>query len=93
MTDAAILEDIGPLLTELKSLGFTQTSSQYSAACFGDYVVSLSSLRSEFRLTRDRGQYNLIGDDAKAKAMKLFRAFNDRDDFREAVLAYARAIV
>ena len=93
MTASAIVEDIGPLLTELKRLGVVEIASSYYAEHFGDYYVDLRGPTGSFRITRDRSQYILFGDDERLKSMGLFRAFDSRDQFHDAALRYAQAVV
>ena len=93
MTAAAIVEDIGPLLTELNRLGVVETASQYDAELFGDYFVDFRGPSGTFRITRDRSQYIIDGDDERLKSMGLFRAFDSREQIYDAALRYARTVV
>jgi hypothetical protein len=93
MTAAAILEDIGTLLTELEGLGVKETASQYDEKHFGNFYVDVTGRRGSFRIVRDRGQYLLDGDLERIKALGLWRAFDSREEFHVAALTYARAVV
>ena len=93
MTASAILDDIGPLLAELSRLGVLEVASSYDAKSFGDYFVELRGPNGCFRITRDRSQYIIFGDDDRLRAMGLLRAFDSLDEFQRAALAYARTVV
>ena len=86
-----VVEDLGSLLAQLSSIGFNAVDSAYSAAGFGNYHVSLQRDSVTLRLTRDRGQYIIDAPVDRLKALGIFRAFNSRDEFAEAVAVYIRS--
>ena len=92
MIPDAIQADEGPLLSELQASGLRVTDSRYDAKVFGNYYVDLVGARGWLRVTRDRGQYLIGGDDDRPGKLGLFRAFDDMIEFRKAVLAYAREV-
>jgi hypothetical protein len=85
---AAIVEDVGSLLAQLFSIGFNVVDSAYSATDFGNYYVGLQRESVTLRLTRDRSQYIIDAPIDRLKALGIFRAFNSRDEFAEAVFMY-----
>jgi hypothetical protein len=93
MTARAILQDIGPLLTQLEALGLRIVASHYDERSFGDYYVDLEGPRGSFRISRDRGQYLIDGDIGRIRAMGLLRAFDHAPDFAGKVLEYAATVV
>jgi hypothetical protein len=93
MTAPAIIEDIGILLAELAGLGIAEVDSRYDSKSFGNYYVDLRGSRGAFRITRDRSQYIIDGDDERLRSMGLFRAFDSREQLHDAALQYARTVV
>jgi hypothetical protein len=87
---APVAEDIGSLLAQLLSIGFSVLESEYSASDFGNYHVDLQRGSVSLRLMRDRGQYLIDGPVSRLKALGLFQAFNLQEEFAEAVFTYIR---
>ncbi len=93
MIATAIQQDIGPLLAELSKLKMGVVESTFDVTSFGNYKVALAGPTDSFAIVRDKGQYLIDGDVNALKRMGLWRAYDSREDFRTAVLAYARAVV
>jgi len=93
MIPAAVQEDLAPLLLELHSLGVRPINASYNAQAFGNYCVELGAPDETFHITRDRGQYLIDGEQERINAMGFSHAFDSRQQFFNAVLAYARAVV
>lgn len=93
MTDPEIVSDIGTLLEDLSRLGVVEVGSNYDSKHFGNYLVDLRGPNGSFRITRDKSQYMIFGDDERLKAMGLLRAFETRDQLRTAALQYAQTVV
>lgn len=83
--------DIGDLVAELQALGAVVESARYDARFFGNFVVSLRSPRGCFQVTRDRSQYIVQGPPrAELEPVGLWRAFDQKDAFSAALLAWMR---
>ena len=93
MIATAIQKDIGHLLSELSELNIGVVESTFDATNFGNYIVALAGPNDSFAIVRDKGQYLIDGDVNALKRMGLWRAYDSREDFRTAVLAYVRAVV
>ena len=93
MISDSIQADIGALIAELEALGLEVTASQYDAQAFGNYYIDLSGTAGPIRITRDRGQYLIDADERQLRQRGLFRAFDDLEEFRVAVLTYARTLI
>jgi hypothetical protein len=91
MTAAAIVADAGALLTELASLGFTETDSRYDPTDFGNYYVELAGAGRTFRIVRDRSRYHLEADHARLQRQGLLISFEALPELRAAVLKYVGA--
>jgi hypothetical protein len=89
----SIQADIGTLIAELEALGLEVTASRYDAQAFGNYYIDLSGTAGSIRITRDRGQYMIDADERQLRQRGLFRAFDDLEEFRVAVLAYVRTLI
>ena len=85
-----VLEDLGSLLGQLFSLGFVAVDAVYARASFGNYYVDLRRDPMSFRLIRDRGQYIIDAPIERLKALGIFRAYDSREEFAEAVFSYVR---
>jgi hypothetical protein len=87
-----VASDIGPLLSKLAELGYQATGSLYSPESFGDYYVDLMTGTTWLRIVRDRSQYYV--DAASKEQLRqagMFRAFDDRKAFEQALLQWLRA--
>ncbi|MGL6222257.1 MAG: hypothetical protein ACRC6L_01615, partial [Steroidobacteraceae bacterium] len=91
MLPAAIQSDIGSILTDIQALGMRVTDAQFDAPNFGNYIVDLDGTAGRMRITRDRGQYIIDGNEDRIREMGLFRAFDLVDELRSAVMAYVRS--
>jgi len=88
---AEVASDIGPLLDQLAELGYQPTDSRYSPESFGNYFVDLVSRDSVLRIVRDRSQYfieSALSEELRQAGM--FRAFDDRTTFGNALLGWLR---
>ena len=89
---APIASDLGPLLERLRVLGVTVQGFEYDARAFGNYYVDCAGRRGQMRLSRDRGQFLLDGDQEQIRRLGFFRAFDSKDEFIAAVLSYAQSV-
>lgn len=87
-----ISEAIGPLLTQLESLGARFTNDTYSRESFGNFYVDCTLRGKRFRLLRDRSQYMIEGDLEELKRLGLWRAYDSVDDYSTAVVSYAKSV-
>jgi hypothetical protein len=85
----AISQDIGTLLSVLRTRGVEVDAARYDEHSFGNFEVSLRSSTRRFRITRDRDQYMIHGPDkGELEAAGLWIAFDSKTAFSEAVLAW-----
>jgi hypothetical protein len=90
MQSIKIQVDVGALLIELEAIGMPVADSRYDEQV--TYHVDLVGSRGGLRITRDRGQHLIGGDENHLRPRGLFRTFDDMIEFRMAVLAYARTL-
>ncbi len=90
-THPEIAQDIGPLLDALSELHVNIRASAYDGKHFGNYYVDLDASGTAFRIIRDRGQYIIEAQTDQLRTLGLFRAFNTREEIREAALKFVRA--
>ena len=87
----AIASDLGEILSELASLGYVPVASRYSPESFANYYVDLESPDGALRIVRDKSQYHV---DMQAidelKRAGMFRAFDELDTFRIALISFLR---
>jgi hypothetical protein len=77
------------LFSKLYDAGWIVSSSAYSFNSFGNWYVELSRAGSRIRIAKDRYQYLIEGSpEKKIKAAGLWRAFNNYEDFRHAVIKW-----
>ena len=86
--DERICEAIGEELRPLLEAGFVVTSSEYAEEAFGNFYLDLRRGADELRITRDRSQYMVRGDEAGLKRAGLWRAFDSKAEFFEALKRY-----
>jgi hypothetical protein len=87
-----IRRDIGALLDELSQLRVNISGSLYAEKSFGSYYVDFDAFGTAFRIIRDRRQYMIDANVDQLKALGLWRAFNSREELREAALTYVSAV-
>lgn len=76
------------MLDELTRGGATITASWHDDEHFGDYCVYLDASGRAFRIARDRGHYIVDTDVDQAKALRLVRPIDTKEQLREAALEY-----
>jgi hypothetical protein len=82
--------EAGELIAELNSAGWTVSTSHYDAKSFGNWYVDLRRADLTLRLVKDRSQYMIGGPPTKTiKATGLWRAFDDLEEFRHAIVKWA----
>ena len=87
-----VASDIGPLLARLAELGYHPTGGSYSPESFGNYYVDLTKGKNWLRIVRERSQYFIdTTSKEQLRTSGMFRAFNDRDSFEQALLQWLRA--
>jgi hypothetical protein len=84
-----IKEEIGPPISLLGVAGWVVNDCYYDPKSFGNWYVDLTRGDLTIRLVKDRSQYYVSGQAESIKAAGLRKAFNDLNDFREAVAAWA----
>jgi hypothetical protein len=83
--------DMGDLVSELETLGATVEGARYDAKSFGDFEICFRALGLAFRVTRDRGQYMVHGPSREQlETAGLWRAFDRKEEFSQALLAWFR---
>lgn len=83
--------DSADLLAALDARGIRPVASQYEPQSFGNYFIEFGGRRT-FKMVRDRGQYFLQGPPrTELEEFDLWRAYDDRDSFRHAVLLWLSA--
>ena len=88
---AEIESEAGALFSELHAHGWVVIYSLYDAKVFGNWYVDLRRSGADLRLVKDRSQYLIEGPPfGELKAAGLWRAFEDLDEFRQAVINWAR---
>ena len=80
--------DLAELLPSLAARGFRPSHCEYTPDSFGNYLVDFSSATRSFRIVRDRSQYSLDGVQAELSSAGLWRAFDDKKEFANALLAW-----
>jgi hypothetical protein len=82
--------DLGSLFADLVMRGFTLRGSWYSSEVFGNYCVDFFGRNKSFRVVKDRNQYLFEGDQNDLEPVGMRQAFDDREEFAEAVLAWLK---
>lgn len=83
-----VRSEVGEELQSILEAGFTVHASMYSETDFGNFYVDLRRGTEELRLARDRNQYMVQGDEAELKRAGLWRAFNSKAEFFDALRRY-----
>jgi hypothetical protein len=87
---AEIKSEAGELLSELKSAGWSVETALYDARSFGNWYIDLQRAGITIRLLKDRSQYLIQGSNLREiKSAGLWKAFNDLNEFRRAVVGWA----
>jgi hypothetical protein len=82
--------EAGELIAELHSAGWTVSTSRYDGKSFGNWYVDLRRADLTLRLVKDRSQYMVDGPPTnEIKAAGLYRAFDDLEEFRHAIVKWA----
>jgi hypothetical protein len=77
------------LLAELRGLGWTISADRYDPQHFGNWWIDLQRAGRTIRLVKDRSQYMFDGPPAEElKAAGLWKAFDDFEEFRQAVIQW-----
>jgi hypothetical protein len=85
-----IAKDVGALISDLQAKGWTISFARYDAQSFGNWYVDLCQVDDCIRLTKDRSQYMFDGPPAaEIKTAGLWKAFDDREEFCQAVSTWA----
>ena len=84
----SIRNEIGEELESILEAGFTVSTSMYSETDFGNFYVDLLRGADKLRIIRDRDQFMVQGDDATLKRVGLWRAFNSKAEFFDALNRY-----
>ena len=85
-----VAAEAGDLLRALGQAGWTIYGGRYDADTMGNWYVDLRRSDQRMRLVKDRSQYmvtNVPGEVLKAAG--LWKAFDDWQEFRAAVLGWA----
>lgn len=77
------------LIPVLSKLGWELTEARYMPLVFGNWGVKFEKLDLSFTVIKDRSQYMVDGVDIeKLKAAGLWRAFDDLNEFEDAIIAW-----
>jgi hypothetical protein len=88
--DQHIADDLHALIGGLAALGFAPKRHEYSSASFGNYFIDFESGAFKFRIVCDRSQYFVEGEKDELEPVGLWRAFDDKTLFGQAVLEWAK---
>jgi hypothetical protein len=80
--------DLAELLPRLAAQGFHPSHCEYTPEAFGNYSVDFKAPTRSFRVIRDRSQYMLDGDQKELADPGLWRAFDDKKEFANVLLAW-----
>lgn len=81
--------EIGTLISKLRTAGWNVIAARYDLEVFGNWYVDLIRGVVMMRLVKDRSQYMILEPFPEIKAAGLWRAFDDLEEFRAAVLNWA----
>jgi hypothetical protein len=82
--------EAGALISDLREAGWTVSGFRYDANYFGNWYVDLFRAGLTIRLVKDRSQYMIDGPPSEEiKAAGLWRAFDDLEEFRRAIIKWA----
>ena len=84
----SVRDEIGEELKPILAAGFSVNESDYSEVDFGNFYVDLIRGPDKLRIVRDRNQYMVQGDEAKLKRIGLWRTFDSKEDFFNALKHY-----
>jgi hypothetical protein len=85
-----LAKEIGSLISQLHTAGWTVSFAKYDAKSFGNWYVGLCHADNVIRLTKDRSQYLFSGPPPKEiEAAGLWRSFDDLGQFCNAVIKWA----
>jgi hypothetical protein len=88
--DQHIVDDLCALTGSLSALGFAPKKYEYLSESFGNYFIDFESSAFKFRIVRDRSQYFVEGEKDELEPVGLWRAFDDKTLFGQAVLEWAK---
>jgi hypothetical protein len=83
-----VAADLAELLPRLAERGFHPSHWEYTPEAFGNYLIDFKAPTRSFRVIRDRSQYILGGDQEELAAAGLWRAFDDKAEFANALLSW-----
>ena len=83
-----IRKEIGEELKPLLEAGFTVSDSMCSETDFGNFFVDLHRGEDKLRIVRDRNQFMVQGDEEHLKRLGLWRAFDSKAEFFDALSHY-----
>ena len=84
----SVRDEIGEELKPILTAGFSVNASGYSETNFGNFYVDLLRGPDKLRIVRDRNQYMVQGDEAELKRVGLWRAFDSKVEFFNALKHY-----
>jgi hypothetical protein len=92
MIAAEINREVGTLISRLATAGWMVAGCRYDVKIFGDWYIDLRRADIEIRLVKDRSQYMVHKlRIEEAKTAGLWKAFDNLEEFKNAVLRWAIA--
>lgn len=83
-------KEAGSLIAELCAARWIVFSSRYDSQSFGNWYVELCRAGLTFRIVKDRSKYMIDGPPkSELQPAGLWRAFDDFEEFRQAVAKWA----
>jgi hypothetical protein len=83
--------EVGELISELLSVGWTVSTSHYDATLFGNWYIDVTRADRTIRLVKDRSQYMIEGSPTpEIKAAGLWKAFDSFEEFRRELIEWAK---
>lgn len=81
------------LIPVFSKLGWELTEARYTPQIFGNWYIKLAKRDLSFTMIKDRSQFMVDGVDIeKLKAAGLWRAFDDLNEFEDAIIAWLESL-
>jgi hypothetical protein len=82
------IDDFDDLLSEISKFGYSIASYSEEPRSFGDFVVTISKGERSHTISCDRSQLMLKGERYELEPFGLWKAFDSKEEFKNALIAF-----